>query len=309
MTGPIDFDSELNWIPPSVPGDYVIRYEVTGNEGTFSDDLVVTVSEVPTGPQTVVPEPIPSRAAVGEPTVTVEPPEGAPLTLLGGNTTLGGEFYLGYGPVAGPGPQTVVPFGIPSRAIVGDVSASVAPVPVPVEVFPESIPPRLSMGAVSVTIGAAPPDQPITDLTLSLFAIDATTGYGIPLPDFAKLTLSPLRNSGGSLSVDYPATGRNFAVLRDAITNGRDVEVEVWVSGTSAGARRGYLQEAAGDDVAEGGVWTFGGGFLGLRMDEAWIEPQEQGPLVPDDDDNPDNDKHANEKRELIFNQSSAGTV
>lgn len=309
LEGPIDEDDELNWTVPSVPGAYTIRYEVVADQGTFSDDVLVTVSEVPTGAQTLYPEPIASRLVVGDPSVSVDLPPGAPPTLLGGNTVLGETFYLGYGPAAGPGPQTISPFGIPSRAIVGDVTASVAPVPEPVEAFPDSIPPRLSMGAVSVTIGAAPPDQPITDLTLSLFAIDPDTGYGIPLPDFAKLTLSPLRNSGGSLTVDYPANGVNFDVLRDAITNGRDVEVEIWVSGTSLGARRGYLQEAAGDDVAEGSVWTFGGGFLGLRMDEAWIEPQDQGPLVPDDDDNPDNDVHANEKRELIFNQSTAGTV
>src|SRR5690606_29432780 len=103
---------------------------------------------------------------------------------------------------------------------------------------------------------------------------------------------------------------RNFHVLRDAIVDGRDIEIEIWTSGTSQGALRGYLQEAEGDDVAEGKTtWTFGGGFLGIRMDEAIVEPQDPGPLVPDNDDNPDNDEHANEKRELIFSQATAGTV
>src|SRR5690606_4772699 len=108
---------------------------------------------------------------------------------------------------------------------------------------------------------------------------------------------------------EYPATGRNFAVLRDAITSGRDIEVEIWTSGTAAGALRGYLQEAEGDDVTEDAIWTFAGGFLGLRMEEAVVEPQDPGPLVPDNDDNPDNDKHANEKRELIFVRATPGTV
>lgn len=309
MTGPIDSDAELNWVAPTTTGTYVIRYAVDANEGTFSDDVVVTVVDAPTGPQTVHLDSIPSRAAIGEPTIVIDQPAGATPTMLGVNTVLGETFFLGYNPQVPTGPQTVHLDSIPSRAIVGEPTVTVRPAPLPVVVNLDSIPSRLRIGAPSVTVGNAPPDQPITDLTLSLFAIDPATGYGIPLPDFESLTLSPLRNSGGSISLDYPEDGENFAVLRAAITNGRDVEVEIWVSGTSRGALRGYLQEAQGDDTAEDGAWTFAGGFLGLRMDEAWIRPQEQGPLVPDDDDNPDNDQHANEKRELIFNASTAGTV
>ncbi|HYH26976.1 MAG TPA: hypothetical protein VD834_16645 [Blastococcus sp.] len=307
MTGPIDFDAELDWTAPSTLGDYVLRYEVESNEGTFSDDVVVSVVGVPTGPQTVTPSSIPSRTAVGRPTVTVDPPEGAILTVLGDNTVLGETFYLGYSPVVPAGPQTVSPTSITSRTIVGQPTVTVDPAPVEQTVSPTSIPSRLRFGAPSVTVGAAPPDQPITDLSISLFAITATGAAA--LPDFTRLTLSPLRNSGGSISVDYPPTGENFAVLRDAITSGRDVEIEVWTSGTAQGALRGYLQEAEGDDTAEDGGWTFAGGFLGLRMAEAVIYPQDPGPLVPDDDDNPDNDRRANERRELIFSQATAGTV
>jgi hypothetical protein len=308
VTGPIDTDAQLDWVAPATPGQYVIRYTATGNEGTYSDDVVVTVTDVPTGPQAFTPDPIPSQARVGEPTFTVDPPPGATITRWGVNTTWG-SFAWGYSPDVGPQPGTFTPDSIPSRAIVGQPTFTVDPVPVPLAFTPDSIASRATLGAPSFTVGSAPPDQPITDLTISLFAIDPQTGRGIPLPSRQKLDLSPLRNSGGSIALDYPADGENFAVLRDALTNKRDVEVEVWFSGSSLGAKRGYLQEAAGDDIAEDGVWSFSGGFLGIRMDEAVVLPQDPGPLVPDDDDDPTNDKHANEKRELIFNAATPGTV
>jgi hypothetical protein len=300
----IDADANLDWTTPAVVGDYVLRYTATGNEGTVSDDVVVSVVALPSGPQSIHPTSIPSQARVGEPTVGVDPPAGAEPTLLGQHTILGETFYLGFGL---PQDLTMHPESIPSRAIVGEPVVSVDPVPVIQTIAPDSIPSRARVGVPAVTVGAAPPGLPVTDLTISLYAI--VDGEALALPDFASLTLSPLRNSGGSITLDYPPTGLNFAVLRDAITGGRDVEIEIWMSGTSFGAMRGYLQEASGDDTAEAGGWQFGGGFLGLRMDEAWIEPQELGPLIPDDDDNPDNDEHANEKRELIFNASTAGTV
>ena len=333
MTTPIDHDSELNWVAPTTTGTYVVRYTVTSAEGTFSDDVAITVVSAPTGPQTIDLDSIPSRATVGDPTFTVAPPAGATPTLLGGNTVLGETFYLGYSPIPGgpqptypgpdlypgnttfpgsglpaaEGPQTVDLASIPSRALVGEPTFVVDPVPTPIVLDFDSIPSNLRMGAPSFTIGAAPPDQPITDLTLSLFAV--TSAGNVALPDFEKLDLSPQRNSGGSITLDYPPTGVNFDVLRDAITGGRDVEVEIWTSGTSAGALRGYLDQAEGDDTAEVGPWTFAGRFLGGRMDEAVILPQEQGPLVPDNDDNPDNDKHVNEKRELVYSNATAGTV
>lgn len=305
----VDTDDELNWVAPSVPGDYVIRYEVTSAEGTFTDDLTVTVSDVPTGPQTVYPQSVGSTAQVGEPLLTVEVPDTATLTRWGVNTVWG-SMPWGYSLPTGPVPQTVTPSSVTRRAMVGQPIITVDEPQFPIDVTPSSVASRSRVGSPSLTQGAAPPDQPITDLSISLFAIDPTTGHGIPLPDFKTLELSPLRNSAGSIRVEYPRDGINFEVLRSAITEGRDVEVEIWFNGTAAGARRGYLQEAEGDDLAEGDTtWTFLGGFLGLRMDEAVIEPQDPGPLVPDGDDNPDNDKHANERRELIFNAATPGMV
>ena len=333
MTGPIDSDAQLNWVAPTTLGRYVIRYEVESDQGTFNDDVAVTVIDLPTGPQTVDLDSIPSKAAVGDPAFTVAPPSGATPTVLGGNTVLGETFYLGYAPAPGgpqktypgsdvypgnttfpgsglpasEGPQTVDLASIPSRALVGEPTFVVDPVPEPIVLDFDPIPSNLRLGAPSFTIGAAPPDQPVTDLTISLFAV--TPGGNVALPDFESLELSPLRNSGGSIQLDYPPTGQNFAVLRDAITGGRDVEVEIWTSGTSIGALRGYLDQAEGDDTAEAGPWRFAGRFLGGRMDEAVVLPQDPGPLVPDNDDNPDNDKHVNEKRELVYSNATAGTV
>lgn len=112
------------------------------------------------------------------------------------------------------------------------------------------------------------------DLVISLYAVHPSTGALVPLPDYTKLTLSPQRNSAGSITVDYPSTGINFALLRDTVTGDRDLEIEVWNFGSPDGALRGYLQEAAGDDVAEDAGWTFAGGFLELRMAEALVWPQ-----------------------------------
>jgi hypothetical protein len=112
------------------------------------------------------------------------------------------------------------------------------------------------------------------DLVVSLWAVHPTSGALVALPDFTRLTLSPQRNSAGSISLDYPAEGLNFDLLRNTITGDRDLEVEIWSIGSTTKALRGYLQEASGDDVAEGKTWTFAGGFLELRMGEAVVFPQ-----------------------------------
>jgi len=112
------------------------------------------------------------------------------------------------------------------------------------------------------------------DLDLSLFAIDPDTGDAVALPDFTRLDQSRERNGPGAITVGYPVTGLNFELLRSNVVDGRDVEVELRVTGSAVGAMRGYLQEAAGDDVAENAVWTFAGGFAELRMGDAVIENQ-----------------------------------
>src|SRR5690606_37296964 len=125
------------------------------------------------------------------------------------------------------------------------------------------------------------------------------TGALVPLPDFESLTLSPERNSRGSISLRYPAPGRNFDLLRECVTESRDLEVEIWSIGSPLGALRGLLQEAAGDDTEEGAVWTFGGGFLELHADEAVVYPQGKGSLITNP--NTGEQEWSNPKQELII--------
>lgn len=145
------------------------------------------------------------------------------------------------------------------------------------------------------------------DLVISLWGVDPDSGDLFALPDFTSLTLSPERNSRGSIELHYPADGLNFERLRECITDSRDLEVEIWTIGSPLGARRGYLQEAAGDDTAEGAVWQFGGGFLELRMDETVVYPQGRGSLIT----NPNTGEleWSNPKQELILHDDSPGDV
>src|SRR5690606_26213883 len=118
---------------------------------------------------------------------------------------------------------------------------------------------------------------PYAELILALFAVDPEDGTLTVLPDYKQLRLSRTINAKGAIQVDYPADGRNFDLLRGAVTDNRDLEIEIWSNGSPAGALRGYLQEASGDDVAEDGNWTFAGSFLEVRTDETIIYPQDRG--------------------------------
>jgi hypothetical protein len=118
-------------------------------------------------------------------------------------------------------------------------------------------------------------DSEFGDLVISLWGVHPSTGAIVALPDVKSLTLSRERNSAGSIQFSYPVGGINFDLLRDTITDDRDLEFELWTIGSNFGALRGYLQEASGDDVSEDRTWTFAGGFSELRMGEAvtWPRP------------------------------------
>lgn len=150
------------------------------------------------------------------------------------------------------------------------------------------------------------------DLIVSLFAVDPDTGELIALPHCESLDLSRERNSKGSVRTQYPIDGKDFALLRSSITDSRDLEFELWTNGTPIGALRGYLQEAAGDDVVaddngEDGSWQFAGSFLEVRTDETLVWPQDLGPLITD----PDTGElvHTNPRRELIVNADTPGEL
>jgi len=113
------------------------------------------------------------------------------------------------------------------------------------------------------------------DLVLGIWAVDPDDGKLVPLPDFSSFTASRERNAMGSINITYPVDGLNFDLLRDTITDDRDLEIEIWWIGNDTGATRGFLQEASGDDVKDERLWTFAGGFGEVLMGEAVAFPSE----------------------------------
>ena len=150
------------------------------------------------------------------------------------------------------------------------------------------------------------------DLIVSLFVVDPETGQLIALPDYESLDISRERNNKGAIRTQYPIDGKDFALLRSSITDSRDLEFELWTNGTPTGALRGYLQEAAGDDVVaddngEDGSWQFAGSFLEVRTDETLVFPQSLGVQIVD----PDSGElvWTNPRRELIVNADNPGEI
>jgi hypothetical protein len=129
-------------------------------------------------------------------------------------------------------------------------------------------------------------------LTLALWAVDPDDGTLIPLPHHTKLSVSPTRNSQGSIEVEYPAHGRNAYLLRELADDDRDLEVEIWLHGSREGALRGLLSASSSDDTDEHAVNGYTGTLLEQLLDEVLAWPQ------PDD-----------EKKELSFVAANAGEM
>lgn len=126
----------------------------------------------------------------------------------------------------------------------------------------------------------------------SVWAVDSVTGALTALPHVVKLAVSPIRNSPGQIVVEYPVYGLRHELLAANVTQDRDLEVEIWLAGKSAGALRGKLTDTVGDDLAEDAVWTFTGSLLPLLLDEVLVSPQD-----------------ANPKKELVFAAANAGEI
>lgn len=109
---------------------------------------------------------------------------------------------------------------------------------------------------------------------VSFWALNSDGTYDVPLPDVASWTLSPVDGSPGAVTLDYPAVGRNFDTLRDSVTQDRDLEIAIWITGGDEGSLRALLNTSEGDDVAEGAMWRFSGNFLAVRMEEAVVAPR-----------------------------------
>lgn len=110
---------------------------------------------------------------------------------------------------------------------------------------------------------------------VSWWALNPDGTYDRALPDVVAWTLSPVDGSPGAVDLQYPVDGRGFDTLRDQVTQDRDLQVAIWVSGGDVGSLRAYLNTSDLDDVAESGVATFSGNLLPVRMEEALVFPRD----------------------------------
>ncbi|BBG01545.1 MULTISPECIES: hypothetical protein [Pseudonocardia] len=166
-----------------------------------------------------------------------------------------------------------VPFGVADDVTIINVAADAAAVDETLHIDAQ-----LVVGDSWTLSEGAVVQERYGDLLASIWAVNPGTGALHALPDFTELNLAPTRNGPGTIGLTYPKAGVNAHLLAAAVAADRDLEVEIWTTGSPLGARRGYLQEAAGDDVAEEDeLWQFAGGFAELRMAEARVWPQ---PLV-----------------------------
>ncbi len=157
----------------------------------------------------------------------------------------------------------------------------VAGTPTPSKVVNAAVTSQVGLASV---VGEAPDVRALPaggPLDISLWVLDSADNYVGPLPDYQKVTLSPVANSAGSISIDYPAAGLNWHLLHDIILGNRDLELAVWVGGRDEGSLRALVLEGQGDEVSEQAVWTFTGAFLEHRMTEAVVYPPPPDPTNP----------------------------
>ena len=233
------------------------------------------------GPQTVTATGIGSSEAVGRPTVSVAglpapPPTGSTPTLLG-SAVLGASGLGWTAPGAGvplPAAQTVRAAGIPSVQALGSPVVSVADGPQTVVAV--GIEPPTLLGRPSVSVQEAPAPAPGRVLVPALFAVAADGVTLTPLPAWTKISLSPQRNSQGSLTVEYPAGAPGFSTIHDGVSAYplRALEVRVWLGGNATGALGGWLVQKSGDDLTPGSGWSFSGHFHEWLLGKALVAPQ-----------------------------------
>ena len=108
---------------------------------------------------------------------------------------------------------------------------------------------------------------------VEFLALNSNGTVRCPLPDVETWTLSPLLNDAGALSLTYPATGVNFEVLRENVTQDKDLNVRVVVDGIVRPQLQGILAESSGDDVDPDAMWSFSGNFTEQWLTEAQVVP------------------------------------
>lgn len=132
----------------------------------------------------------------------------------------------------------------------------------------------IDAGDLSIDVGALPSGGSL-DLSVWFIHPDGTRD---PLPHFTNLTISPIANDVGSVSIEYPVYGLNFDLLQDVQRNDRDYEIAIWLFGRDTNSIRAVLTDASGDEVKEGATWTFTGTFLEGRMKEVITFPNAADP-------------------------------
>lgn len=256
----------------------------------------------PPGGQTVTPAGIPSATAFGFPFLdggdTAPPPNSHP-TLLGTDDTILGTAVLGFTPGVGDpdpaGPKTVADAGaVASGQAFGLPLVTVADGPQLVRAL--GLDSTAAYGRPTVAAEPPPPTAPGGVLVPSVYAVNPD-GTLTPLPSWTTLKPTPVRNSMGSISIDYPAGAPGFETLSEGVSAHplHALEVRIWLGGSQEGALGGWLTNKAGDDLTPGSSWTFTGHFHEWLLSKALIAPQERS--------------EANPKGELRFAGATAGLV
>lgn len=256
----------------------------------------------PPGAKTVTPSGIPSGQAFGFPTITgaePEPPAGSHPTMLGTTDTVLGSTLLGYTFGEAP-PNPSGPKSITAAGAIGTGQTFGLPL-VEVEDGPQTvrgvaIDSDEEFGRPTVAAGEPPPTAPGGVLVPSIYAV-GRDGKLTPLHSWTKLSPSPLRNSMGAFTLEYPAGAPGFSVLDENVSAHplRALEVRIWLGGSQEGALGGWLTNKEGDDLLPGTTWTFTGHFHEWLLSKAIIGPQERN--------------EANPKGELRFAAATAGLV
>jgi len=280
---------------------HVADVGVTGDPS----DADGTGSAPAAGPQTVTAVGIPPAAVFGFPTITGGEPSSGPgsvPTLLGAPECILGTAQLGYTTVGTPPPppptsgQTVSGAGtVVSAEAIGVPAVSTADGALTVTGIGIVSTERLGVPTLS---GVAPPTPaPGGVLVPALFAVGSDGSTLTPLPDWSKISVSPVRNSPGAISVDFPAGGDGFDALDAGVSANplHALEVKIWLGGNATGALGGWLVSKSGDDLTPGSMWTFTGHFHEWLLKKAIVEPQLKSV--------------GNEKGELKFAGATAGLV
>lgn len=280
----------------------------TGSNPDESALFALVLSPIPpagTGPQTITPVGIPSGQVFGYPTVTggdPSTPPGAVPTLLGSTYCVLGIAALGTTipgtppPPPPAGTQVVSGAGnIASGQTLGLPVVSSADGPQTVNAIGVESAERF--GSPTVSGGTPPAPAPGGVLVPALFAVGSDGTTLTPLPNWSKISVSPVRNSPGAISVDYPAGADGFTTLHEGVSSNplKVLEVRLWLGGNATGALGGWLVSKAGDDLTPGDTWTFSGHFQEWLLKKAIVAPQAKST--------------ANPKGELRFAGANAGLI